>query len=96
MVKSTFFYFEMLLDCQVHKLIVCVFTEFGITVYHNDVLNFFVAFFTDVNECAYSNGSCQHQCVNSGGSYRCECDSGYYLQADGKSCANTRPPGIET
>ena len=40
-----------------------------------------------MNECAYENGGCQHKCINSGGSYRCECNSGYYLQADNRSCA---------
>ena len=38
------------------------------------------AFFSDVNECAYSNGGCQHKCINSGDSYHCECNSGYVLQ----------------
>ena len=44
----------------------------------------------DKNECAYQNGGCQDKCVNLGGSYRCECSSGF-LQADGKSCGSTQP-----
>ena len=40
----------------------------------------------DVNECALESGGCQHKCVNRAGSYRCECNTGYILQADGKSC----------
>ena len=42
----------------------------------------------DVHECALENGGCQHKCVNRAGSYRCECNTGYILQADGKSCRN--------
>ena len=64
------------------------------TLYHFNNLQYSISCSTcvDVNECAYDNGGCQHQCINSGGSYRCECNSGYYLQADKKSCATT-PPG---
>ena len=50
----------------------------------------FTIILSDVNECAYDNGGCQHQCINSGGSYRCECNCGYILQPDKKSCL----PGI--
>ena len=52
----------------------------------NSILNY-----TDVNECAYDNGGCQHVCSNSGGSYQCLCNTSYYLQSDGKSCAKTPP-----
>ena len=45
-----------------------------------------VTIHTDVNECAFDNGGCQHDCINSGGSYRCECQQGYILQSDGMSC----------
>lgn len=42
--------------------------------------------YTDMNECALGNGGCDHQCVNTGGSFSCECRPGYELQADGHSC----------
>lgn len=29
---------------------------------------------------------CQHDCVNTEGSYRCSCKVGYSLQLDGKTC----------
>ena len=45
----------------------------------------------DVNECAYKNGGCDHKCINCGGSYECTCQSGFFLQTDGKSCRTTRP-----
>lgn len=41
---------------------------------------------SDVNECAVENGGCQNICVNSEGSYRCECSQGYALQSDGMNC----------
>ncbi|KAJ8038941.1 Hemicentin-1 [Holothuria leucospilota] len=33
----------------------------------------------DVNECTMRQGLCSHQCVNTPGSYRCECTRGYRL-----------------
>ena len=50
-------------------------------------------FRADFNECAYDNGGCDHICDNTGGSYICKCNPGYYLQADGLSCTTTPPTG---
>ena len=38
----------------------------------------------DDNECARNNGNCQQLCVNTPGSFRCECREGY--TADGSKC----------
>ncbi|CAM9153638.1 unnamed protein product, partial [Lampetra planeri] len=41
----------------------------------------------DIDECADKNmTACSQICVNSVGSYRCECDKGYFLEEDGKTC----------
>ena len=40
----------------------------------------------DVNECSTSNGGCQHTCVNTAGSYQCQCRSGYTLSSNRRSC----------
>ncbi|XP_038309141.1 fibulin-7 isoform X2 [Canis lupus baileyi] len=45
----------------------------------------------DVNECELYGQEgrprlCMHTCVNTPGSYRCACPSGYRMLADGKSC----------
>ncbi|CAM2110873.1 unnamed protein product [Caretta caretta] len=38
--------------------------------------------------CAYSNGGCQHQCLElAGGSFRCACRAGYRLGGDLLSCS---------
>lgn len=42
----------------------------------------------DVDECANANETlCSQRCVNTAGSYRCECERGYFLQQDGRSCS---------
>uniref|UniRef100_A0A3P9HR31 Collagen and calcium binding EGF domains 1 n=1 Tax=Oryzias latipes TaxID=8090 RepID=A0A3P9HR31_ORYLA len=41
----------------------------------------------DIDECADEHKSaCSQICINSPGSYRCECEKGYFLEGDGKTC----------
>ncbi|XP_051532801.1 collagen and calcium-binding EGF domain-containing protein 1-like [Myxocyprinus asiaticus] len=41
----------------------------------------------DIDECASNNETvCSQICVNTPGSYRCECKRGFYLEDDGKTC----------
>ncbi|CAB3374556.1 Hypothetical predicted protein [Cloeon dipterum] len=42
----------------------------------------------DVDECALlpDDMKCSHSCINTFGSFRCSCRSGFVLAADGKSC----------
>ncbi|XP_055041761.2 hemicentin-1 isoform X1 [Misgurnus anguillicaudatus] len=39
----------------------------------------------DINECEQRD-TCQHECMNTPGSHRCLCPSGYRLMANGKTC----------
>ena len=41
----------------------------------------------DINECSVGNGGCQQACVNTNGSYYCDCQSGYSLNADNATCS---------
>ena len=44
-------------------------------------------FFTDIDECVTSSDNdCQHICINTPGSYMCECRDSYILNDDGKTC----------
>uniref|UniRef100_A0A8C3QS40 Multiple EGF-like-domains 6 n=1 Tax=Cyanoderma ruficeps TaxID=181631 RepID=A0A8C3QS40_9PASS len=45
-----------------------------------------LVFFADVDECQVHNGGCQHRCVNTLGSYYCECRPGFRLHTDGRTC----------
>jgi len=47
------------------------------------------AVITAVDECAVSNGGCQHICVRSPVGHHCECSHGYKLDYDHKSCLGT-------
>ncbi|KAK5865660.1 hypothetical protein PBY51_019911 [Eleginops maclovinus] len=40
----------------------------------------------DVNECGFLERPCSQRCMNTHGSYRCYCDPGYTLTADGYTC----------
>ena len=41
---------------------------------------------TDIDECSTSGHRCDHDCVNTEGSYFCQCKEGYALNSDGRSC----------
>ncbi|XP_076019983.1 bone morphogenetic protein 1-like isoform X2 [Genypterus blacodes] len=43
-------------------------------------------FFSDIDECSKENGGCQHECVNTFGSYSCQCRSGFVLHDDKHDC----------
>ncbi|XP_055648681.1 collagen and calcium-binding EGF domain-containing protein 1-like [Falco peregrinus] len=52
-------------------------------------------FCLDINECATSNGTlCSQICVNTMGSYRCECHEGYTQEKDGKTCTKGDKAGL--
>ena len=40
----------------------------------------------DINECLNNNGSCSHDCINTVGSYYCECPTGHHLQPNNHDC----------
>ncbi|XP_047426669.1 bone morphogenetic protein 1-like isoform X2 [Mugil cephalus] len=43
-------------------------------------------FFSDIDECFKGNGGCQHECVNTFGSYSCQCRSGFMLHDNKHDC----------
>ena len=44
--------------------------------------------FSDFDECGNENitTGCEHQCINTPGSYICSCDEGHTLHSDNRSC----------
>uniref|UniRef100_A0A6I8N3E4 Metalloendopeptidase n=1 Tax=Ornithorhynchus anatinus TaxID=9258 RepID=A0A6I8N3E4_ORNAN len=47
---------------------------------------FKVHFFSDKDECSKDNGGCQHECVNTFGSYICQCRNGFTMHENGHDC----------
>ncbi|KAG5870535.1 hypothetical protein JTB14_014726 [Gonioctena quinquepunctata] len=47
---------------------------------------FAAIYFTDMDECAINHGGCQHDCMNTLGSYVCTCHNGYTLHENGRDC----------
>ncbi|NWT02017.1 TLL2 protein, partial [Mionectes macconnelli] len=43
-------------------------------------------FFKDKDECSKDNGGCQHECINTFGSYICQCRNGFMLHENGHDC----------
>lgn len=41
---------------------------------------------TDIDECSKDNGGCQHECVNTFGSYSCQCRGGFMLHDNRHDC----------
>ena len=48
--------------------------------------NVLILFLLDIKECESHNGQCDHNCINTIGSFYCTCDSGYKLNGDKLSC----------
>ena len=40
----------------------------------------------DINECNTDNGGCDHNCINTQGSYQCQCREGYETNNNGINC----------
>jgi len=40
----------------------------------------------DINECRIGNHTCDQKCVNTNGSYSCDCSKGYTLWRDKRTC----------
>lgn len=51
-----------------------------------------ILLFSDVDECEAIPGICENgKCVNSMGSFRCDCDKGYLYNEDASACEGKIP-----
>ena len=48
--------------------------------------NVALALISDTNECSIANGGCEDVCINTNGSYLCDCQDGFELSTDGHNC----------
>lgn len=53
-----------------------------------DRLQIFFPPYPDINECAEGLDQCAQNCHNTAGSYTCSCNTGYTLDANGRSCSD--------
>lgn len=49
-------------------------------------VGFSAVFMQEVDECKFANHGCEHECINTLGSYQCGCFAGYELQPNGRTC----------
>ena len=48
----------------------------------------------DINECIAAGKRCSQKCVNSDGSFKCRCFTGYQLEDDGVTCTGVTACGV--
>ena len=60
--------------------------EYNTNMYYLNLV--FVQHYIDINECSDTT-LCDQICVEVKGSYRCQCENGFRLQTDGRTCAGT-------
>lgn len=53
-------------------------------------------YFLDKDECSKDNGGCQHECINTVGSYVCQCRNGFVLHENKHDCKEGKLHGIWT
>ena len=54
--------------------------------YRSLLLSTSVLIDTDVDECTCDTDGCEHNCINTVGSFFCSCDTGYALALDARNC----------
>lgn len=62
---------------------------FGISQYSGEIQaddSYFYSLITDVDECKFGNHTCSQICINTEGSYVCDCHDGFILHQDGSQC----------
>ena len=55
-------------------------------------LSSLICTFLDVNECAIANGGCEHECINTEGSFYCDCRDGHMLESNNRTCEGNENP----
>ncbi|XP_050414607.1 fibulin-1 isoform X2 [Patella vulgata] len=75
---------NMFLECCTGQVLADIYNATGTDQSDVDVVN-------DRDECALFPGQiCSHRCVNTPGSFRCECRGGYTLNQDGRTCQESK------
>ena len=78
---------HVVMDIHLNKIIIAVKVWLLWHAMHNCMVSNIAINFTDINECADSNGICQHNCTNTIGSYYCTYNDDYTLDEDDHNCS---------
>ena len=53
---------------------------------HEIIIIIIIIIISDIDECEVNNGGCSDTCTNKPRSYQCECEQGFQLKSDNKTC----------
>jgi len=56
----------------------------------NEVMDALYLTVSDIDECKMPTHGCEHNCINTEGSYECLCGAGFSVDADGRRCIQSR------
>ena len=60
--------------------------KFELNTRRDDIASLFHIIIIDIDECLNNNGSCEDICINTEGSFYCQCSTGLALSADNRTC----------
>ena len=52
----------------------------------HDMIDIIILLFVDIDECRDNIDNCSQICSNTIGSYTCDCNPGYRIATDGRTC----------
>ena len=62
--------------------------NYGQSLWFSTYQHLFKSSFPDIDECATNTSRCSQKCNNTDGSFRCDCDEGYELSDDQRTCTD--------
>ncbi|PIO58083.1 CUB domain protein, partial [Teladorsagia circumcincta] len=90
-VDIVYFHLEQHKDCIYDRVVLWETSENGapLATLCGVKSGFELSFVRELDECASGTELCEQRCVNTVGSYRCDCHVGYSLRPDGRTCEST-------
>ena len=76
----------VLTPCRLKSKVMASFVFISMVLVFFPLMDVLFTLFLEVNECLDNNGGCNQTCINTAGSFQCNCSTGYVLAPDGRGC----------